>query len=108
MVGYAFSDRWAKKNLEAIAGFLRASVKADKLLATSDEEWERIKPLMQVEDEATFEALKRRYRDGIPDRSVAEYEADAKVLYEFLRQLGGEKLVGAGNDLAPGTFWKAH
>lgn len=108
MVGYAFSDRWAKKNLEVIAGFLRASVKADKLLATSDEEWERIKPLMQVEDEATFEALKRRYRDGIPDRSVAEYEADAKVLYEFLRQLGGEKLVGAGNELAPGTFWKSH
>ena len=48
MGGYAFSDRWAKKKLEAIAGFLRASVKADKLLATSDEEWERIKPLMQV------------------------------------------------------------
>ena len=62
---------------------------------------------MQVEDEATFEALKRRYRDGIPYCSVAEYEADAKVLYEFLRQLGGEKLVGAGNDLAPGTFFKA-
>ena len=31
---------------------------------------------MQAEDDATFDALKRYYREGIPARSVAEYEAD--------------------------------
>ena len=87
-------------------GFLRAAAKANELLATSTEEWQRIRPLMQAEDDATFDALKRYYREGIPDRSVGEYEAHAKVLYQFLRELGGEKLVGAGSDLSAGTFWK--
>ena len=49
--------------------------------------------------------LRRRYREGIPERSVTENEADAKVLYQFLRELGGEKLVGPATELAPGTFW---
>jgi len=85
---------------------LRAANKANELLASSDEEWQRIRPLMHVEDDATFAALKRYYREGIPHRSVAENEADAEVLYQFLKVLGGEKLVGPAIDLAPGTFWK--
>ena len=109
MVGYVFSDSWAKQNLGAIQGFLRAAAKADELLATSNEEWQRLKPIMGENDptftDATFEALRRRYREGIPERSAAENEADAKVLYQFLRELGGEKLVGPGAELAPGTFW---
>jgi NitT/TauT family transport system substrate-binding protein len=110
MVGYVFSESWAKQNLAGVQGFLRAAAKADDLLATSNEEWDRLKPLMAENDptftEATFEALRRRYREGIPERSVAENEADAKVLYQFLRELGGEKLVGPGTELAPGTFWR--
>lgn len=109
MVGFAFSEDWADKNLKGIQGFLRASSKADDLLATSNAEWDRLKPLMAENDpsftEATFEALRRRYREGIPERSAAQNEADAKVLYQFLRELGGEKLVGPGTELAPGTFW---
>jgi NitT/TauT family transport system substrate-binding protein len=109
MVGYVFSEDWATQNLQGVQGFLRAARKADDLLATSDEEWNRLKPLMGENDptftEATFEALRRRYREGIPERSVAESEADAKVLYQFLRELGGDKLVGPGSELAPGTFW---
>ena len=106
MVGYVFSEAWAKENLQAIDGFLRAAAKADELLATSNEAWDAIRPLMRAEDDATFEALRRRYREGIPERSAAENESDAKVLYQFLRELGGEKLVGPGAELAPGTFWK--
>ena len=106
MVGYVFSESWAKENLEAVQAFLRAAAKADELLATSNQAWDAIKPLVRAEDEATFEALRRRYREGIPERSVEENERDAKVLYQFLRELGGEKLVGPGAELAPGTFWK--
>lgn len=109
MVGFVFSDHWAGENREAVQGFLRAAAKADELLATSDAEWDRLKPLMSANDpsftEATFEALRRRYREGIPERSSAADEADAKVLYQFLRELGGKKLVGSGTELAPGTFW---
>jgi NitT/TauT family transport system substrate-binding protein len=109
MVGFVFSEAWANKNLDAIQAFLRAAAKADELLATSDAEWDRLKPLMGANDptfnEATFDALRRRYREGIPERSATENESDAKVLYQFLRELGGEKLVGPGTELAPGTFW---
>jgi len=109
MVGYVFSESWATDNLDAVQGFLRAAAKADELLATSDKEWDRLKPLMSEDDpnftDTTFEALKRRYREGIPERSSADNEADAKILYQFLRELGGEKLVGPGTELAPGTFW---
>jgi NitT/TauT family transport system substrate-binding protein len=76
----------------------RAAAKANELLSSSDKEWERIRPLMRVKDDATFQALKRR--------SVAENQADAEVLYQFIRELGGEKLVGPSMNLAPGTFWK--
>ena len=110
MVGYVFGDHWADKNLRAIQGFLRAATKANELLATSNEEWDRLKPLMAEHDpsftESTFEALRRRYREGIPERSSDADEADAKVLYQFLRELGGKKLVGTGTELAPGTFWQ--
>ena len=109
MVGYVFNKSWAEQNLETIQGFLRAAAKADELLATSNEEWQRLKPIMGENDptftDATFEALRRRYREGIPERSAAENEADAKVLYQFLRELGGERLVGPGVELAPSTFW---
>jgi NitT/TauT family transport system substrate-binding protein len=109
MVGFAFDEDWAEKNLKAVQGFLRAAAKADEILATSDAAWDKLKPAMAANDpnftEATFEALRRRYREGIPERSVAENEADAKVLYQFLRELGGEKLVGPATELSPGTFW---
>jgi len=109
MVGYVFGERWADKNLQAIQGFLRAAAKANELLATSNAEWDRLRPLMAANDpsftDATFEALRRRYREGIPERSAGADEADAKVLYQFLRELGGKKLVGSGTELAPGTFW---
>ena len=106
MVGYVFSEAWAKQHLTAVEGFLRAAAKADELLATSNEAWDAIRPLMRAEDDATFNALRRRYREGIPERSTTENESDAKVLYQFLREFGGEKLVGPGAELAPGTFWK--
>jgi len=105
MVGFVFSDDWAEDNPRAIRGFLQAADEANELLATSDEAWERLRPMMDAEDEATFEALRRRFREGIPERSPEQNEADAKVLYQFLRELGGERLVGPSEQLAPGTFW---
>jgi len=106
MVGYVFSESWATSNDQAISGFLRAAAKANQLLGTSDEEWQRLRPLMQVQNDAEFDAIKKFYREGIPNRSSAENEADAATLYQFLRVLGGEELFGPATDLSPGTFWK--
>jgi NitT/TauT family transport system substrate-binding protein len=106
MLGYGFSEAWGKAHLETVRGFLRAAAKANRLLATSDEAWQRLRPLMRAKDDATFQALKRHYREGIPQRSIAANEADAKILYQLLRELGGETLVGTATELVPGTFWK--
>jgi NitT/TauT family transport system substrate-binding protein len=109
MVGYVFDETWADENPKAIKGFVRAAAKANELLAISDAEWDRLKPIMSANDpsftDKTFEALRRRYREGIPERQISSEESDAKVLYQFLRELGGKKLVGSGTELAPGTFW---
>ncbi len=106
MVGYVFPESWAKENPKAITGFLRAAAKANELLATSNEAWDQVRPLMHAPDPTTFEALRRRYREGIPERDVAQNAADAKILYQFLREFGGKRLVGPGTELAPGTFWE--
>jgi NitT/TauT family transport system substrate-binding protein len=102
-LGYVFYQSFADENPELIRAFADASRAAKELLKT-DEEWERIRPLTKAEDEATFEALKRRFRDGIIERWGEAEQADAVELYGILAELGGEELVGGAVELAPGTF----
>ncbi|PSJ58180.1 ABC transporter substrate-binding protein [Pseudaminobacter soli (ex Li et al. 2025)] len=103
-IGYVFHDKWARENPRAIAGFVKASAAAKTLLATSDEEWLRLAPLIRAEG-AELEKLRDRYREGIPNRPIAEEQADAARLYRVLAEIGGEKLVGSAKEMAPGTFW---
>ncbi len=103
-LGYVFREDWATKNVDAALRFVKTSADAKKLLAQSDEEWLRLAPLMRAEGRA-LEVLRDRYREGIPARSVADEERDAAKLYEVLADLGGEKLVGEAQQMAPGTFW---
>jgi NitT/TauT family transport system substrate-binding protein len=103
-LGYVFFESFADQNPELIAAFADAS-RAAKQLLKEDEEWERIRPLTRAEDDATFAALKRRFREGIIERWGETEQADAAELYAILAGLGGEQLVGGATDLAPGTFW---
>ncbi|CAO3435730.1 ABC transporter substrate-binding protein [Azospirillum endophyticum] len=104
-IGYVFREDWARTNPEALAGFQTATDRAKALLAQSDTAWERLAPLMQAEDEATFRTLRDRYRDGIPRRWTEEERAGAAKLYALLARLGGRELVGDAPMIAPGTFW---
>ena len=103
-LGFVFYQSFVDQNPELVAAFADAS-RAAKELLKSDAEWERIRPLTKAEDDATFEALKRRYRAGIIEHWGAAEQADAAKVYAMLAGLGGEKLVGAATELAPGTFW---
>ena len=89
-----------------LARFLAASREAKQILATSDAEWDRIRPLTLAPDDASFAAYRKRYREGIPTRPIAEEEADARTLYNVLAELGGPELVGPGKELDPGTYYK--
>ncbi|AFL53957.1 NitT/TauT family transport system substrate-binding protein [Sinorhizobium fredii] len=105
-LGYVFHDKWANENPDAAMSFVKASADAKKLLARSDAEWQRLAPIVRAEGRE-LDVLRDRYRQGIPGRPVAEEESDAAKLYEILAELGGEKLVGAARQMAPGTFWAA-
>ncbi|MGW9231847.1 ABC transporter substrate-binding protein [Pseudorhizobium sp. NPDC055634] len=105
-LGYVFREEWADGNEAVALNFIRASAEAKALLATSDPEWQRLAPLVRA-DGRTLEVMRDRYREGIPNRPVAEEEADAAKLYGVLAALGGEKLVGKAPRIAPGTYWTA-
>ena len=104
-IGYVFNETWANENVETVLGFVQASRDAKALLNTSDEAWLRLKPMMKADDEAVFDTLIKRYRQGIPSRPIAEEEADTARIYDYLAKIGGEKLVGKAKAMMPGTFW---
>jgi len=103
-LGYVFFESFAEANPALIAAFADAS-RAAKELLQDDAEWERIRPLTKAEDDATFAALKRRFREGIIEHWGEQERADAAELYAILAELGGERLVGGATELATGTFW---
>jgi NitT/TauT family transport system substrate-binding protein len=106
-IGYVFNEDWANKHKEAALAFVKASRDAKQLLASRDEAWQRLRPMMNAESDAEFETLVKRYREGIPSRPIAEEERDTAKIYEYLAKIGGEQLVGPAKSMAEGTFWTA-
>ncbi|MGB8275787.1 MAG: ABC transporter substrate-binding protein [Alphaproteobacteria bacterium] len=105
VVGWVFSEKWAKTHEAAINGFLRASAAAKKILATSDEEWERIRPLTDAEDETTLVSLRDAYRSGIPTGDNDAEAKAAQAIFSVLAKTGGKDLAGDSTEIEPGTFW---
>jgi NitT/TauT family transport system substrate-binding protein len=104
-IGYAFDLDRLGARAAALPAFAAASRGAKQALASSTQAWSAIRPLMQAPDEATFEALRRRFLDGVPTRPVAEEEVDAARIYALLAEIGGERLVGAARTLPKGLYW---
>lgn len=105
LVGWVFREDWAARNAGALEKFFAASAQAKSLMAKSDAEWERLKPLMRAEDQNIFLALREGYRAGIPTCADANYEANVATVMRVMVQTGGEKLVGKSKALMEGTFW---
>jgi NitT/TauT family transport system substrate-binding protein len=107
MVGYVFDEGWGSANRDVVARFIAMTRAAKEILTTSDAEWENVAPLTGATDAATLHAYRDRYREGIPRRPIADEEADARVLYRVLAEMGGRELVGQARELDPGTFYHA-
>ena len=107
MIGYAFDEEWASANQDKIARFIAMTRMAKEILSTSDTEWEKIAPLTGAPDAATLRVYRDRYREGIPRRPIADEEADARILYRVLADIGGRELVGTAPELDSGTFYHA-
>ena len=80
--------------------------KAKEILATSDAEWERIAPLVGHGDAATLRIYRKRYREGIPRRSIDEEEDDARTLYRVLARSAAPSSSDLRMSSQPGTFYR--
>ena len=105
LIGWVFSEVWAKREPKKIQSFLRSLRAAKTILEKSDAEWERIKPVTKAKNESTFIALRNAYRLGIPHSFGDEDVAAAETLFKVLAKYGGKDLVGNSTTLTPGTFW---
>ncbi|EIJ42306.1 ABC-type nitrate/sulfonate/bicarbonate transport system, periplasmic component [Beggiatoa alba B18LD] len=103
---WIFDEQWANQQPETVKAFLKAAYQAKQRLATDDAEWERIRSLTQAEDDATFQALKRGYRAGIPQQFGQAEQAAVAQAFAVLAQEGGAEVVGSANTLSAGTFWQ--
>jgi NitT/TauT family transport system substrate-binding protein len=106
LVGWVFQGHWADAHGAELAAFLRADLAAKQILAESNAEWERLRPLTRVPDQATLVALRDAYRAGIPGCFTAAQRQAAQRVFAILAREGGEALVGSARALSPGTFWK--
>ncbi|WP_371345587.1 ABC transporter substrate-binding protein [Ancylobacter sp. IITR112] len=94
LVGFVWRNAVMAERGAAIAAFLRAAAAANRLLATSDSAWERLRPLMQAADEAEFARLRDYYRAGIPGAFGEPERASCARLFDVLAEIGGAELVG--------------
>ena len=104
-IGYIFARHWAEQNPALIDGFITASRAARGILAASDTEWQRIKPLTGAADDAELERLRDWYRRGMPRHWGAPERRAAGQLFQLMAKIGGPELVGPVDTIPDGTFW---
>ena len=92
-IGYIFSQKWAEKNPDLINGFIAASRAARAILASSDAEWSRVKPLTGAAGDAELERLREWYRRGMPQHWNDPERHAAAQMFALLAKNGGADLV---------------
>lgn len=105
LVGWVFSEKWLGSNQVLLNKFLLASAEAREILLTSDQEWQRIKPLTKSENDTIFIALRDEYRKGVLKQFTTEHLNALEQLYSIFVQEGGKKLTGGADRLDTGLFW---
>ena len=108
LIGWVFSQTWARGNPERLPAFLRATRAAKSILAESEAEWQRLKPRTRAQSDAMLAALRDAYRAGIPRGFDAGNRDAAARLFGILAEFGGEQLVGKAERLPAGVFWTGH
>ena len=107
LVGFIWDEKKTAGKSKEVANFLIAVTAANKVLATSDDAWLRLKPNMRVKSDAEFEALKAYYRAGIPEGWSSAQSASAEKLFGLLVELGEKTLVGGNTKFDPALFYGA-
>ena len=105
LLGYVMDEQLLREKPELAAALKRASRAAKDLLLTDDAAWERLRPIMNAEDDAEFAALREGWRQGVPSDAPVD-EANAAKVFALMVDLGGEELLGQVKELPEGVFYK--
>ncbi|ETA51313.1 ABC transporter substrate-binding protein [Rhodobacteraceae bacterium PD-2] len=103
LLGYYFKQGFLNENPGLAQAFFEASREAKDMLASDDAAWEAIRPMMNANNDAQFEALKTDWIAGIPARGPVDIEGANKML-ALMNELGGEELVGDASEIPGGLF----
>lgn len=103
LLGYVFKREFAEANPDIVMGFARSSWAAKELLRADDAAWEEIREMMNAANDEQYEELKTLWRAGIPIKGPVN-EKSAADMFDLMRELGGEKLVGKATNLPEGIF----
>jgi NitT/TauT family transport system substrate-binding protein len=106
LIGYAFSEDFVTGHKGTIDRFIAIVQNANDIMRRSDEEWDALRPLMNAEDQSTFQAYRDQTREGMPRRTVKAEQADARALFRTLADIGGPELVGPLQELDPGLYYQ--
>lgn len=110
LVGYVFDGGFAEREPAILAAFTQALAGTQAALGGAGSDaatgWSAARQVMQAEDDATFEALKRGYIAGIPGTDAAADRAAAGKLVEVLAAVGGEAVLGPVRTLPEGFYWQ--
>ena len=106
-LGYIFKEELGQRARRTWSWRSPAPSRAAKeLMQNDDAEWQRLMPVTRAESRrgpgGLHAPLPRGHRRAL-GRAGARRRAAASIA--VLAELGGEKLVGKGQELAPGTFW---
>jgi len=87
MLGYLFDNRLLQSSPELIAQFNRSISQAKSQLASDNQHWDTLRPLMRAESEVIYQSLILGYRNGIPAPLSAQQIKDAKSFYGLIDKL---------------------
>jgi NitT/TauT family transport system substrate-binding protein len=105
LLGYVVSEELVTSKPELVAALKKASRDAKDLLLTDQAAWDRLRPLMNADDDAEFTALRDGWRAGVPADAPVD-EANAAKVFALMAELGGEELLGTVTTLPDGVFYK--
>ena len=105
-LGYVFKELVGGSKPDLVQAFARALRGADGIIKTTDEEWQRLKPLVHADSDATLNAVMRRYREGIVESWGEQQSArPPRSSTPSSPALAARSSSARATELAPGTFW---
>jgi NitT/TauT family transport system substrate-binding protein len=107
LLGWVFSEKWAKAHPDLAKGLIDASYEAKRLMKTDDAVWRKLRPKMDAESDSLFEILKAGYREGIPEGYSAADVTAAAEAFDLMLSID-QQAVGGLETLPAGTFYPSY